>query len=198
LELTLIDFKKLNSFWFYIASLEGNLDLLERLIDYAQKNHIKVALNPGQDEIEQKEELLKLAKKVDVFNVNQEEAARLTDLSLENKKVFSKLCSLLPKTMVVVTKGVEGLVVKIPQKGVLTMDGFKVKMVDQTGAGDGFGSGFIGGLAKGLEIEKALKLGVANGASVVMKIGAKDGLIKEQEIDYWLEKPLKFTWQKVR
>jgi len=192
LESSLIDFKKLNSFWFYVASLEGNLELLGRIIEWAGKNHIKVALNPGKDEIKQKEELLKLAKKVDVFNVNQEEASLLT----RGEGAFKKLIEILPKTIVVVTKGVDGVVVNIPNKGVLTMDGFKVKMVDQTGAGDGFGSGFIGGLAKGLEIEKALKLGVANGASVVTKIGAKQGLIKQQEVDYWLEKPLKFSWQK--
>ena len=137
-----------------------------------------------------------MAKKVDVFNVNKEEAVRLTNSSLNEKEVFQKLVELLPKTIVVVTRGVDGVAVNIPGKGTLTMDGFKVKMVDQTGAGDGFGAGFIGGLAKGLEVEKALKLGVANGASVVTKIGAKEGLIKQKEVDYWLEKTLKFAWQK--
>ena len=61
-------------------------------------------------------------------------------------------------------------------------------MVDQTGAGDGFMSGFVGGLAKGYPLEKALDLGIANGASVVTKIGAKEGLIKEKELDFWLKK----------
>jgi len=196
LDASLVDFKKINSFWFYIASLEGNLELLTSIINWAQKNHTKVALNPGQDEIEQKEELLKLAKSVEVFIVNQEEASKLTELSLNKKEVLAKLSALLPKTIVVVTEGEKGVRANIPGKGEITMEGFKVKMVDQTGAGDGFGSGFIGGLAKGLEVEKALKLGVANGASVVTKIGAKEGLIKEQEVDYWLEKPLKYSWQK--
>ena len=184
LEANVIDFKKLNSFWFYIASLEGNLDLLQRLVDYAQKNHIKVAINPGKREIKEKEKLISLLQKVEVLIVNQEEVKLLGDLSS------------LTKTMVAITAGEKGVVLKIPGKGQLEMLGFKVKMVDQTGAGDGFGAGFIGGLAKGLEIEKALKLGVANGASVVTKIGAKEGLIEQQEVDYWLEKPLKCQWQK--
>jgi len=191
LEADIIDFKKLNSFWFYIASLEGNLDLLERLIDFAQKNHIKVAVNPGKREIKEKEKLIPLLQKVEVLLINQEEAKLLGDLSS------------LTKTMVAVTSGEKGVLLKVPGKGQpacrqgrLKMAGFKVKMVDQTGAGDGFGCGFIGGLAKGLEIEKALKLGVANGASVVTKIGAKEGLIRQTEVDYWLEKPLKCQWQK--
>ena len=185
LEANVIDFKKLNSFWFYIASLEGNLDLLQRLVDYAQKNHIKVAINPGKREIKEKEKLISLLQKVEVLIVNQEEVKLLGDLSS------------LTKTMVAITAGEKGVVLKIPGKGQLEMLGFKVKMVDQTGAGDGFGAGFIGGLAKGLEIGKALKLGVTNGASVVTKIGAKEGLIKQQEVDYWLEKPLKYVWKKI-
>lgn len=191
LEKSLIDFKNLNSFWFYLASLEGNLDLLEDLISFAQKNHIKVALNPGRDEIEEKKRLLELARKVEVLIVNQEEAGRLTDLSLEVGKVLPRLSQVLPQTIVVITKGEKGAEVKIPSKDKIKISAFKVKMVDQTGAGDGFGAGFVGGLAKGLPIEKALKLGAANGASVVTKIGAKEGLIREQEVDYWLEKPLK-------
>jgi sugar/nucleoside kinase (ribokinase family) len=78
------------------------------------------------------------------------------------------------------------------------MEAFKVKMVDQTGAGDGFGCGFISGLIKGFDLEKALHLGVANGASVVGKIGAKEGLLKETEVNFWLEKPLKYSLNKTR
>jgi sugar/nucleoside kinase (ribokinase family) len=74
------------------------------------------------------------------------------------------------------------------QKKPLTVSGLKVKMVDSTGAGDGFGAGLIGGLARGWELKKALRLGVANGASVVTKVGAKTGLIKEKEQNYWLDK----------
>jgi len=76
------------------------------------------------------------------------------------------------------------------------MAGFAVKMADQTGAGDGFGAGFITGLTKGWEVEKSLKLGIANGASVVTKIGAKEGLIKEKELDFWLSKTLTRHWEK--
>ncbi len=184
LEANVIDFKKLNSFWFYITSLEGNLDLLQRLVDYAQKNHIKVAINPGKREIKEKKRLIPLLQRVEVLIINQEEAKLLGDLPSLNK------------TMMAITAGEKGVVLKVPGKRQLEMSGFKVKMVDQTGAGDGFGTGFIAGLAKGLALEKALKLGVANGASVVTKIGAKEGLIRQSEVDYWLEKPLKFSWEK--
>lgn len=181
LERSVINFKKINSFWFYISSLEGNLELLAELVDFAKENHIKVVLNPGQREIAEKENLLPIAQKVDYFIVNKEEAARLVNL---------------PKTVVIVTDGANGVEVNVPGKGRLTMEGFKVKMIDQTGAGDAFGAGLVAGLVKGWDLEKSLKLGVANGASQVTKIGAKSGLIKESEVDFWLSKPLGYHWEK--
>jgi len=185
LEKSVINFKKLNSFWFYIASLEGNLELLATLVDFAKENHIRVALNPGGREISEKEQLLAIAPKVNIFIVNEDEAARLGNLP---KK--------LPNSLVAVTAGERGVKLWVPAKGCLQMAGFQVKMADQTGAGDGFGAGLIAGLCKGWEVEKALKLGIANGASVVTKIGAKEGLIKEKELDFWLDKTLAHHWEK--
>lgn len=191
-----INWSKLNAFWFYASSLEGNLDLLAELVTHAKKNHIKIAVNPGRKELAQREELLKIAQDLDVLVVNREEAARLLDLNIADKKIFDKVCLALPKVMTVVTDSFRGAQVCVPKKGKLITDGFKVKMVDSTGAGDGFGCGLVAGLAKGWELEKALKLGVCNGAAAVTKVGAKAGLIKEKEIEIWLEKPLKMRWEK--
>ena len=58
----------------------------------------------------------------------------------------------------------------------------KVKVVDRTGAGDAFGSGFVAALAKGLAIEDALTLGSANATSVVTKVGSKPGILTTHRI----------------
>jgi len=206
LEKSMINFKELNAFWFYLSSLEGNLDLVKELTDFAHKNQIKIAVNPGRKELEQKKKLLEIAKDFDVLIVNREEAAKLLDLTITDETIFEKICLALPKVIAVVTDGVKGAHVclpaetsvkaGVPKKGKLVIDGLKMKMVDATGAGDGFGAGLIAGLAKGWKLEKALKLGVSNGASAVTRFGAKAGLIKEKEIDFWLEKPLKIRWEK--
>lgn len=210
LEREVIDFKKLNAFWFYVAGLEGNLELLVDLVAQAKKKHIKVAVNPGRRELDRREAFLKIVKDVDVLIVNREEAARLLGLTIADEEVFKKACALLPQVLVVVTNGARGAHVCIPspipsflslvdsskKRGILVTDGFKVKKADSTGAGDGFGSGLVTGLIKGWKLEKALKLGVSNGAAAVEKIGAKPGLIKESEIDYWLEKKLAYHWEK--
>jgi sugar/nucleoside kinase (ribokinase family) len=38
----------------------------------------------------------------------------------------------------------------------------KIKVIERTGAGDAFASGFVAGLIKGFSIEKSLKLGLKN------------------------------------
>ncbi len=187
LEKSVVDFQKLNSFWFYITSLEGNLDLLKTLVGLAKKNHIKVALNPGRREIKQKKELLEIVKEIEFFIVNEKEAALLTDLS-SRMEVLKNLIAHLPRTNLVVTRGTNGVYLHQSGGKKIEKPALKVKMVDQTGAGDAFGSGFIGGLASGFSIERALDLGIANGASVVGEIGAKEGLIKKSEIDFYLDK----------
>ncbi|HUV42912.1 MAG TPA: carbohydrate kinase family protein [Patescibacteria group bacterium] len=196
LDKKIIDFKKLNAFWFYLSSLEGNLALIEELTSYAKKNSIKMAVNPGRKELEQKKKFLKIAQDFDILILNREEAAKLLGVTIVDDKVFDKACLTLPKVMVVTTEGSKGAHVCVPQKGKLITDGFKMKVVEVTGAGDGFGAGLIAGLAKGWDLEKALKLGVSNGAAAVTQFGAKAGLIREKEIDFWLNKKLNYHWEK--
>ena len=188
LEKSVINLSWLNSFWFYLASLEGNLGLVEFLLDLAGKNHIKVAWNPGQREIEQKEALLALAPKIETLILNQRELLRLTEPSLTLDQAFGNLSQILPKTNLIITNGKEGVRAKDIQGKIFNLPGLAVNQKDQTGAGDGFASGFVAGLIKQESFEKALQRGIVNGASVVTQIGAKSGLIFEKELDYWLSK----------
>ncbi|PJC47921.1 MAG: hypothetical protein CO034_00800, partial [Parcubacteria group bacterium CG_4_9_14_0_2_um_filter_35_11] len=64
------------------------------------------------------------------------------------------------------------------------------KIVDRTGAGDAFGSGFVAGLiratgnkqpATSKNIEFAIQLASANATSCLQKMGAKNGLLKKKE-----------------
>lgn len=195
LDASLINFPKLKAGWFCISSLEGNLELLSRLVSFAQKNQIKVAVNPGKKEIEQKEKLLAVIKDIDVLILNQEEAARLTESDFFDPQLFGK-AALVSTGLVVVTRGAAGAVLFDKKDQLLTAQGFKVEMIDATGAGDAFNCGFIAGLIKDWKLEEALKLGIANGASVVTQVGVKPGLLRSENLHNWLEKPLKMVWQK--
>ena len=195
LEKSVVNWLKLKTKWFFVTSLEGNLELMAELFKFAQKNKIKIAINPGQREIEQRQKLLPLLENVDLLIVNREEAAQLVGEEYFNLKLFKK-AALVSKGLVAVTKGKEGVVLFDKRDNFLVSDGFQLPMVDATGAGDGFGCGLVAGLIKGWDLERALKLGVSNGASVVTQIGAKAGLLYEKNVHNWLGKPLKVSWKK--
>ena len=59
--------------WLYITSLEGNLDLLETIIGFAKENNIKIAVNPGNREIQKSNRLLSLLKHCDYLLLNRTE-----------------------------------------------------------------------------------------------------------------------------
>ena len=76
------------------------------------------------------------------------------------------------------TKGPKGVEVSdgktVWSAGILPMK----KIVDRTGAGDAFGSGFIASLMKHPnDIEKAIQLGSANATGVLTVWGANHGLL---------------------
>jgi 2-dehydro-3-deoxygluconokinase len=174
--------------WLYIASLEGNVDLLTQVVAKAKERGVKVALNPGSRELEEHDKLLSLFPKIEALILNLEEASLFTG-EKEEKQVFAKISQLGPKIMVV-TNGRKGAHL-FSQGRHLFSEVFKTQTFDELGAGDAFSSGFVAGLVKGFSLEESLKLGMANGASVVTKIGAKTALLREDEIQEWLGKDLK-------
>ena len=172
-------FSKLKAKWFYIASLSGESSkTLLPIVSWANKNNIKVAFNPGKIHIKMGISKLKnVLSKLDVLILNQEEASMLANIPYQKEReVFKKLDKFVPG-VVVMTKGPKGVVVsdgkEIFQAGI-----FKEKRhIDRTGAGDAFGSGFVAGLVRTGKIEEAIRLGSANGTSMVEFFGAKNGIL---------------------
>lgn len=52
-----------------------------------------------------------------------------------------------------------------------------VKVIDRTGAGDAFGSGFLSQWVQGKSLREAIVFASANSTSVVTMIGAKKGIL---------------------
>lgn len=53
----------------------------------------------------------------------------------------------------------------------------KTHIVETTGAGDAFASGFVAGIVMGKSIDISLKLGMLNAESVISSLGAKNILL---------------------
>ena len=173
-----IPWRKLKAQWFYISSLGGDLDLLAKILAHAAAKGAKVAWNPGGKELAAgQEKLFPLIRQVDVFNLNVEEAMKLTGLTERDPKKLALAVGTLPRRTAIVTDGASGAYAadhgKVWHCGVID-----VPIVNRTGAGDAFGSGLVAGLMKQDDLAYALKVGTWNGTGVVQQTGAKKGLLR--------------------
>lgn len=177
-----IPYEKLSANWFYIAPLSGKTAVLTKnIVDFARKNKIKVVFNPGNSQLFLPPKILKdILRKVDILILNQEEASLLTKIFFQKEKeIFKKIDELCPG-IAIMTKGPEGVIVS-DGKELYQAKILKVKVIDRTGAGDSFGSGFVSGFIKTRgDIEYSIQLGIANSASCLQKWGAKNGLLKKE------------------
>ncbi len=178
-----IPWNELPCAWFYLSSLSGDLGIVRHALEAATRCKASVAWNPGGADLALGlEALAPLLKNVNIFLVNQEEAAKLTGISYQDVRgVFKKFDDIVDG-IAVMTCGPEGVWAS-DGKTLWHAGTFPESSVaDRTGAGDAFGSGLVAGLMRsGGDVIQALRLGSANATSKVEHRGAKGGLLTRDD-----------------
>lgn len=174
-----IDWPSLKADWFYVASLHGNFDLLEKIVTYAKHNDIKVAYVPSKTDLQKPKKILKLLPGIQALLGNVQEIQSLFGVSDVRELMLTTFGAC---HYVVVTDGPKGVYVSDSDKIYRAPQYKKVKVLDRTGAGDAFGSGFIAGLALDKSLAEAVTLGSANATSVVQYYGSKQGILKAPKL----------------
>lgn len=158
---------------------------IEKLIKKARHEGLFIGFDPnyhsmlwekGEDGIEFVKSII---NKVDMIKPSEDDAERLFGKdSHENQiKKFLKLGAKL----VIMTVGKEGAIVSNGQE-LIRFKSLATDVVDTTGAGDAFWSGFYTSLVKGYTIREALSLGFAVSAYKLKYTGAVVNLPKLEEI----------------
>jgi len=161
--------------WVYPTSLaNGGVELLRLIVDHAEKAGTKVMLNPAGPELAKPEKLKALLESVDILCMNKEEMQQLVEGTTLEELVRHAL-HLVP--VVIVSDGPNGVVASDGKTIVRAGMYEDVKVVDRTGAGDAFASGFLSQWVQGKSLKEAIIFASANSTSVVMKIGAKAGIL---------------------
>jgi len=168
------DLHKAKPDWFYISTLSGDYDSLETVFEYAAKHGIKVAINPGKSELKQGLKFKKLIPHISILSVNKEEAQMLFR-GETCEELARHAANHIP--YVIVTDGAKGSVACDGQKIYKAGMYDDVPVVDRTGAGDAFSSGFVAMVAAGETMEQAITFASANSTSVVSQLGAKAGIL---------------------
>lgn len=165
--------------WIYLTSLGGDLQAIKSVFAYAKKMGARVAWNPGNSELAfGRSKLLSFLKQTDILLLNREEAAELAHLAPRFLEHILLKLGALPRQALVVTDGKHGAHVRA-HGATLYAPALKGKRLNTTGAGDAFGSGFVGAIAKGYYMDDALRVGMLNALGVVTHMGAKSGILKK-------------------
>lgn len=161
--------------WLYMSNLAGSMDILEKLFTQAKELNIKIAWNPGKAELNQIDRLKKLLPYVEVLIVNKQEMQQIVE-GEELEDLARAGSKLVP--VVVVSDGPNGVAATDGKAYVRAGMYEDVPVLDRTGAGDAFGSGFVCKWAQKLSLKQAVTFASANSTSVVSYIGAKKGILK--------------------
>ena len=163
-----------------LAQLESPINELEDIFKAAKKSGYKTVLNPAP--------AMKLAPsflaEIDLLIPNEHEAAILTGVTVTDFESADKAARDL------ISQGVAEVIITMAEKGaiyvgkdkVIKQPAYKVSPIDTTAAGDAFCGGLVSELARGKDMESALKFAAAAGGLATTKSGATPSLPTENEI----------------
>lgn len=177
--------------WIYLSSLASNTkDYHREISDYLIKNpEVKLAFQPGTFQIKLGiKELKDIYKRTEVFICNVEEAQRILHNETRDVKVLlAELHANGPK-IVLITDG---------PKGSYMLDGEHFYFmpiypdpkppVERTGCGDSFSATFVAALMYGKSPLEALVWAPVSPMSVIQYVGAQEGLITHDQLEWWLQ-----------
>lgn len=170
---------------YLLTQLETNVSAVDRVIDIAYKNNVKVILNtapvqPVEDEI---------LKKIYLITPNEVEAEILTGIPVDSKENADKAADWFFE------KGVENVLITLGGRGVYIatkekreiIPAYHVEAIDTTGAGDAFNGGLVAALAEGKDLWEAAGFANALAAVAVQRLGTTPAMPTREEIEQFIK-----------
>ncbi len=167
-----------SSRWVYYTSMGHGFEKVQpALLAYLKKTGARLGFNPGTFQIRAGLNVLKpVLRNCDVMLLNKEETQALTGCESPDFKVLlDKLRGLGPK-IAVVTDGPNGSYAS-DGKEYLYQNIYDTPILERTGCGDSYSTGFLAALSYGFGMGEAMRWGTMNAAFVIQKIGAQPGLL---------------------
>lgn len=160
--------------WLYPSSL-GDYGLLAALAERAKELDAKIMLNPAGSELAEPGKLRELLASVEVLCLNKEEMQLIAGEG-DIEELVRKGLELCP--VVIVSDGPNGVCAS-DGKTIIKAGMYEdVPVLDRTGAGDAFASGFLSKWSCGSSLREAVIFASANSTAVVGQIGAKAGILR--------------------
>ena len=176
--------------WIYFSSISDNaIEYHDEMADWLEDHpDVKLAFQPGTFQMQAGVERLKrIYQRAEVVALNREEA---TDVfNADHADIHDQLNKMHEA-------GIKVALVTDGPNGAYASDGNKrwsmplypdpSRPKERTGAGDAFASTFTAALMKGADVPGALLWAPINSMNVVQHVGAQEGLLTEDQLEYYL------------
>lgn len=179
-------FENISARWIYLTSVgEVWENAYDKTVDFIKKTNARLAFNPGTLQIRSgRKNIENVLLATNILLINKEEGEDLLEYQHGQKSmedIISNLQKLGPK-IVVITDGKNGSLT-INETGEILKEGTaEAKVIEKTGAGDSYSSGFLGAILQGKSMQEAMRWGALNSASVIEKVGAQAGLLYRKDL----------------
>lgn len=170
-------------------------ELFHDIVELVKHRGAKLAFNPGAIQIQGGiRKLAPVIRATDVLFVNREEAQILVN----NRANGADLRHLITRLW---KQGPQVIVLTDGSQGSYAFDGgeiwhlppFPAKLVEMTGAGDSFATGFLAARMQGKDLRECLRWGAAEASSVIGVVGPQPGLLTKVKIARELRAHTKLT-----
>ena len=167
--------------WLYASSLAGDLRLLADALAVATAAGTKVLLSPAGSELRQRPTLLSLLSRCDLLAMNSDEARLLLGSHERDAGALAAAVATLGPGALV-TDGARGAAF-CDTAGEVTVhvDGVVHDVLDTTGCGDAFASGFLARYAQAADVGECIAFAAANAKNVLRFLGARPGILRSTE-----------------
>lgn len=175
--------------WLYFTSMgHGWEKVISGLKKYQKETGAKIAFNPGTHQLGSSVEILrKVLAETSVLFVNREEAEKISGLKGGSiKLLLTEIQKAGPKT-VVITDGDKGAFA-VSAEEFLHMPILSAPVLERTGCGDSFATGFLAALSNKMAFSDALIWGAINSSSVIQFVGAREGLVTREQMNELFKK----------
>lgn len=170
----------------YTLFSQSSIKATLKALGIANKYDILTFFDPGPAAYTVNKNFLRkiIEEHVDFLILNSDELKALTNM--ENVKDTCRKVAVGRCKNVIVKTGAEGCIT-FTHGEFNEILGFKVKVVDTTGAGDSFNAAFIYGILRGLSIREAAIIANATGAAKVQRLGAGTNVPHKEDVQRILD-----------
>lgn len=170
--------------WLYYSSVnKGHRSLNSAILKHAKKTGARLCYNPGTyQRLEGAKQMQRVASKTFTTFVNVQEAQNLVESKSFKVETLLKKMKALGMHIALITDG---------PNGSYSYDGTQMwhvgipntPIIERTGAGDAFATGFIAQINHGKDLPLAMAMATCNSSSVITKIGPQAGLLTQRGIE---------------